>query len=201
LSCLCLVLSLSCSLFFAGAGTRTLTSSTARTTAHRPRARTWTIRSAINPAGSLGKKTHTENGNWPVLCCILFEKKRDHYVKTGSGQTNKRESWKKRKETGVFSLSAAGTIPCVRENGIFELNAIFYQDRLETNIGKTQKQSGVFSGGHKALIWEGGTRVPGFVHSPLLPAAVPAHLLSSFDRSITCFSFLSLRFCFLADCF
>ena len=26
--------------------------------------------------------------------------------------------------------------------------------------------------GHKALIWEGGTRVPGFVHSPLLPEKV-----------------------------
>ena len=26
--------------------------------------------------------------------------------------------------------------------------------------------------GHKALIWEGGTRVAGFVHSPLLPKSV-----------------------------
>ena len=35
--------------------------------------------------------------------------------------------------------------------------------------------------------------MPGFVHSPLLPAAVPALFLSSFDRSIARFSFLSLR--------
>ena len=26
--------------------------------------------------------------------------------------------------------------------------------------------------GHKALVWEGGVRVPGFVHSPLLPEGV-----------------------------
>eukprot|EP01062_Namystynia_karyoxenos_P009373 TRINITY_DN13324_c0_g2_i1.p2 TRINITY_DN13324_c0_g2~~TRINITY_DN13324_c0_g2_i1.p2 ORF type:complete len:559 (+),score=164.65 TRINITY_DN13324_c0_g2_i1:78-1754(+) len=70
----------------------------------------------------------------------------------------------------------------LKESGRYDNSVIvFSSDNGAPPAGQVDHQVGKDPGwiarnypfrGHKALIWEGGTRVAGFVHSPLLPAAV-----------------------------
>merc|ERR1712100_382453 len=64
-------------------------------------------------------------------------------------------------------IAALKGVPGAYENSVI----VFSSDNGAPNVKDVHDRNYPYQG-FKTSIWEGGTRVPGFVHSPMLPADV-----------------------------